>query len=342
MEGADMNPATDQLSSNWPTIFELASTIQQIDLHSPSGRRVGGGRNRAVVTKGLTPEPFPLKEGYFSVTPEQIASVRVPRVEVGETIKGFQRDKVNRHARKIARALIDGTELPPLMISIFPDGNAYVDDGQHRALGSVIARRSVEVVVKHRTVDQARQLFANQSRAKKLKSDDTLLTGNSAIELYLQDAVTSDDHPWTQLVTPYAAGRGMTPTSMVVCVGAFVFNTMTLSPTYFTSQDENDFDTRLADKLARLIEVFGVRTTNPLAFRAKSLRAITYSAIHIFRRNPNAKSNDEDRWIRHMPLFDFGTYPHLLNREVELSLALVDHWNKRLPAERKVIPTSLR
>jgi hypothetical protein len=345
MEGADMTAEKLQdlspLSANWPTIFEIASTIQEVNLHAPGHKRTGG-RGRSVVTKGLTPVPFPIQEGYFPVTPEQVASLKVPRVEVGDTIKGFQRDKINTHARKIARAMLDGKEMPPLMVSIFPDGQVYVDDGQHRAIASIIARKNVEVVVKKRTVDQARQLFADQGRARSLKSDDVLLTGNSAIELYLQDAVTSDNHPWSRLVSPYSHSRGMTPTSMVICVGNYVFNSMTNSTNYIVGRDEKDFNKRQADQLARLIDAFGSRTTNQLAWRSKSLRAITYAAIHVFRRNPDPRSGDEERWLRHMPTFDFAKYPHLLNREIELSLTLLDHWNKRLPAERKVQAITLR
>ena len=129
-----MTPMKDQISPHWPTIFELASTIQQIDLHAPSARRKGGP-NRRAVTHGLIPEPFPVQEGYFVVTPAQLASLKVPKIEVGADIKGFQRDKMNTHARKIARALLDGIEIPPITVSIFPDGEAYVGDGQHRALG---------------------------------------------------------------------------------------------------------------------------------------------------------------------------------------------------------------
>jgi hypothetical protein len=336
-----MDSATGQISPNWPTIFELASSIQQIDLNAPSNMRKGG-RNRAPVTKNLTPVPFPTKTGYFEVTPEQIASLRVPKIEVTDEVKGFQREKINQHARKIAKALLDGAEMPPILISVYPDGNAYVDDGQHRALGAIIARKNLEVVVKARTVDEARQLFANQGRARTLRSDDTLLTGNSAIELYLQDAVTSDNHPWSHLVSASASHSKMTPTSMVVCVGSFVFNTMTMSPNYFTSRDPNDFDTRVADKLARLITAFGNKTTNPMAFRAKSLRAISMAAIYIFRRNEHHQHSDEERWVRHMPSFDFGSYVHLMNREGELAIALVDHWNKRLPQNRRVTPTTYR
>ena len=336
-----MTPMKDQISPNWPTIFELASTIQEINLNAPSSRRKGGP-NRRVVTHGLTPEPFPIKEGFFVVTPEQIASLRVPRTEVGVEIRGFQREKINAHARKIAKALLDGKEMPPVECSIFPDGQVYVGEGQHRCLGAIIARKPLEVVVKKRTVDQARQLFANQSRAKKLKSDDTLMTGNSPVELYLQDALTSENHPWSPLVSAYPSQK-MTPTSMVVCVGSFVHNTMSLSTTWHCSRTPEEFDSSLADQLGRLLYCFGTKTTNPWAFRAKSLRAISFAAIYIIRRNEHWLGNkDEERWLRHMPPFDFSRFAHILNREVELSLVLVDHWNKRLPEGRRVTPVTYR
>jgi hypothetical protein len=335
-----MTPMKDQISPNWPTIFELASTIQEVNLYAPASRRTGG-QNRRVVTHGLIPQPFPVQEGFFSVTPEQIASLRVPRTEVGSEIRGFQREKINVHARKIARALLDGAEMPPIECSIFPDEQVYVGEGQHRCLGAIIARKSLEVVVKRRSVEQARQLFANQSRAKKLKSDDTLLTGNSAIELYLQDALTREDHPWSPLVSAYPSQK-MTPTSMVICVGSYVHNTMSLSTTLHTTRTPEEFYVRLADQLARLIACFGTKTTNPFAFRAKSLRAISFAGIHIFRRNEHAQPGDEERWRRHMPTLEFARFVHILNREVELSLIMVDHWNKRLPEARRVTPVTYR
>lgn len=338
-----MTNPKDQISPNWPTIFELASTIQAIDLHAPSNRR-RGGPNRRSVTHGLTPVPFPFKEGYFVVKPEEIASLIVPKVEVGEEIRGFQRDKVNAHARKIGKAMLDGKEMPPILCSIFPDieDRVFLDEGQHRCLGAVIVRLPLEVIVKRRTVEQARELFANQSRAKRLKNDNTLLTGNSPVELYLQDALTTDRHPWSPLVSVHPSATKMTPTSMVLCVGPFVHDTMILSVNFHTSQEAKKFDDKLADQLARLIQAFGNRTTNPLAFRAKSLRAISFAAIYIFRRNEHAQKKDEERWMRHMPQFDFSRYAHILNREQELSLALVDHWNKRLPGGRRVTPVTYR
>lgn len=321
----------DQLSPSWPTIYELASTIPQTDLVTNRG-----GKNMPPITKGLTPEDFPLHKGYFEATPEQIASLRVPKIEVTNEVRGFQREKVNSHVRKIAKAMIAGEEMPPMMISIFPDQQAYIDDGQHRALAAVMTRMPLEVVVKERTVAQARKLFAAQSRAKKLSRDDTLMTGDSPIELYIQDALTSDNHPWASLVGVRSSRYRMSPTTMASAVGAFVYNTMNTSINDFIRRPEEEFDESLAATLADLIHAFGTKTTNPVAFKGGVVRAIAYAAVHIFRRNENSQMQDYGRWMTHMPGFDFGKYPHLLNKEGHLSLELVAHWNKRLPESRRV------
>lgn len=330
--------AKNSLSDKWPTIFDLASQIPQVDLNRV-GKHPGGGKNRPPVTHGLAPETFPVKQGYITATPEQLASLRVPVIEVNGDIRGFQREKANAHARKIARALLDGEEMPPINVSIFPDGKAYVGEGQHRALGAIIARKPLEVVVKRRTVEQARKLFANQGKAKKIKSDDTLLSGDSVIELYIQDALTSDGHPWSDLVSANPSSTSkMTPTTMAIIVGAYTYNTLNQGVNFYTSRDPIGFDEKLADQLADLIRVFGNKTTNPLAFRGRTLRAIAYAALLVFRRNPQSQDGDFARWRKHMATFDFGKYPHLLTKETEMAHALIDHWNKRLSADRKVAP----
>ena len=329
--------ALQEISAKWPTIFELAASIPQVDL---TGQHPRGGRNRPPVTQGLTPEKFPAEAGLHEVTPAQLCSLRVPKIEVNGDIRGFQREKVNRHARKIAKAMLAGDEMPPIIVSIFKDGLAYVDDGQHRALGAVIARKNLEVVVKQRTIAQARKLFANQAKARNLRSDDTILTGDSALEIYIQDAVTCDDHPWSDLVATYHnSPTKMTPTSMATIVGSFTFNTMNAGVQFLCNKPAEEFDPKEADKLAAMIRAFGTKRTNPLAFRARSLRAITYAAVHIFRRSHTLKPEDYDRWRRHMPTFDFSKFGHLLLRENDLALELIAHWNKRLPEERKVKPT---
>lgn len=328
----------DAISDQWPTIYELASSINTVHIDR-LGRWGGGRKNAPPVTQGLVPEPFPVREGYFQATPEQIASLRVPIIEVSDEVRGFQREKITQHVRKIAAALRDGEEMPPLILSIFPNDQVYVDDGQHRALAALVVRMPLDVVVKRRTVEQARKLFAAQGKARNLRTDDVLLTGDSPLEEYIQDALTTDSHPWAHLVATHGSSTSkMSPTTMANMVGAFVYNALNQGVRHYTSRPEDEFDRRKADLLAELIDVFGNRSTNPLAFRGRTLRAVAYAATYIFQRNPNSKPEDVERWKRHMPTFDFAKYPHLLTKESDMSLALVEYWNKRLPEERRIKP----
>lgn len=337
------------VKDDWPSIYDLASDIGTIDLHAPSKHR--SSKHRGPVTDGLKPKPFPMKEGYYSVTPEQVASLEVPVITIGnERVEGFQRDARDSktHARNVARALDEGKEFPPINVSIVKDehgkDHALVTDGSHRSVGSIIARKPVEVVVKRRTFDQAKQMFTDQRKSRKISSDQTILTGNSPLEHYIQDALTSDDHMWSDMISPNLAGgdrRRMTPICAAQCIGAYVFDSMNSSLSHYTGSSEKGFDISRADDLCELIQAFGNKTTNPLAFRSRSLKAITYAAVYIFHRNPSARSSDFARWKEHMPKFAFEDYPHLLNKHSQLAAALVDHWNKRLPADRKVSSTAV-
>jgi hypothetical protein len=228
--------------------------------------------------------------------------------------------------------------MPPLMISIFEDGQAYVDDGQHRALASVLTRIPLEVVVKRRTVEQARRLFASQSKGAKLRRDETLLTGDSPLELYIQDALTSTNHPWSSLVGMGSSRYRMSPTSMASSVGSYVYNSLSTSISDFIRKPESEFDENLAAMMADFLHAFGTKATHPVAFRGSSIRAITFAAIYIFRRHHAVAVNDVGRWMTHMPTFDFGKYPHLIGKEGQLAIEMVNHWNKRLPEGRRVNP----
>jgi hypothetical protein len=330
----------DEIDPKWPTIFELAAQIPEVDLRSPG--RTRGGKNRPHVAKGLEPEPFPTDQPYFYASVPQILSLRVPVIEINGGIRGFQREKMSIHARQIARAMLQGKEMPPVIVSVFPDGKGYLTEGQHRAIGAIIARMPLEVVVKQRTVAQARELFANQTKARRVKSDDTLLTGDSPLELYIQDALTSDDHPWSDLVGQRATDRRISPTTMAISVGAYVYNSMNNGISFYSVRPLEQWDEKKANELSRLIRPFGTKQTNPMAFRGSSIRAIAYAALHIVRRNPEWRGDrDMERWRSHMPKFDFGKRPHLLSKENEMSIEMVAHWNKRLPKDRLVLPWTL-
>ena len=334
---------SNEVSSSWPTLYEIGKTILKMDLTAHHTRR--GGRPNAEfisVVDDLELNMTGLIEGTYMVSPEKLAGVRVPLLErnANNHIVGFQRPHSVRHARDIARELLDGKETVPITISIFPNGHAYVTDGQHRALGAIISRVPIRVDVKQRSVAEARELFVNQRKARKLSQDQIILSGASPIEVYIQDAVTNPEHPWHELIGFGMAGGDkkfkMTPTAAVAVIGQFAFNAYTTNTTDYCTREEG-FDSRRADQMARLLKAFGTKKTNELAYRSAPLRAIAAAAVSIFFRNPNVTSTDEARWMRHMATFDFAQYPYLLNKDAkQLANLLIHHWNKRLSEDRKV------
>lgn len=337
-----MTQVVDGVYTSWPTLYGIGKQILDVDVTAPRNDRAGRPNSefRSVVD-GMTPEAFPTREGTFYATPEQLLSLKVPLLEqIDGDLVGFQRTHNNLHVRKIARGILDGKEITPITVSIFPDGNPYVTDGQHRSLGAIVSRTPVRVDVRHRTVEQANELFTNQRLSRKLSQDQVILTGTSPLELYIQDAVTSDDHPWSNLVGTGKVGDGvaykMSPTTAALVIGFFSYNVLSSTVSRLVDR-EDSFDKLRADKMARLLSAFGTKQTNELAWRANPLRSIAATAVHVFLRNPNATADDERRWIRHMGTFDFGKYPHLLNKgDSELTQHLVAHWNKRLTQERKI------
>ena len=328
-------------NTSWPTVMEIASDIKKIDLDTPAPSHQENITQS--VADGLKPKPFPMKEGYFTATPAQIASLEVPIITIGDKVEGFQRDtrESKTHARKMAKAMQEGKEFPPIMVSTYKDDkgktHAIISDGSHRAVASIIARVPVEVVSKKRSFEDAKQMFADQRKSRKISSDQTILTGNSPLELYIQDALTSDTHPWSDMISPNRTDkRKITPITAALCIGSYVHNSMNAGLNSYTVKSEKEFDEAKADELLELIMAFGNKTTNPLAFRSGSLKAITHAAVYIFQRSENVQESDFQRWKDHMPKFAFEDYPHLLLKHGQLMQALIEHWNRRLSANRKI------
>lgn len=331
-------------SREYPTVYEVASDIGVIDLEN-RGRGKKASSHK-FVTDGLQPEPFPLKEGYYEATPEQLASLKVPVITVGDKVVGFQRDARDSkaHARDMAKAMKDGKEFPPIIVSLTKNSEtgeeeAIVSDGQHRSVAAIIARQSCEVVVKHREEDAAKNMFSDQTKSKRIRHDHTLLTGNSPLELYIQDALTSDDHPWSNMISPTGKAsdrRRISPVTAATMIGAYVYDSMSAGVNNYIKRSVDGFDEEKANELAELVKAFGNKMSNPDAFRSRSLKSITYAAIYIFHRNPSVKDSDKKRWMDWMPRFAFREHSHLWNNDQQLAQALVAHWNKRLPVDRKV------
>lgn len=345
-----MSIINDNINPNWPTIYDLAMQIPEIDVMIGRSRGRPAQEQSKPIAADMSPKAFPLAEGVFEVEPEQLLSLKVPLYDPA-TGQGFQRDVLRfpQHCRYIARCMLQGAEVPILVASIFPDNQPYVTDGQNRAIAAIITRTRVRVDIQRRTVAEARALFNNQQEAWKLSSDLMIMSGNSPVALYIQEAVSDSNHPWHSYVGPGAArypGKGhvggqdrdkLSPTQVSTAVGMFAYNTLN-AQTRALGRRNDPIDRMRADQLARLLSVFGTKHTNRNAFRAGSVWAIARAATEIFLRNPNARPGraDERRWMQVMGGFDFGKYPHLIShQDNELVRKLIEHWNKRLHADRR-------
>lgn len=313
------------------TIAELA---HEIYVENGRGANFLSDEERARVTDGLRPRKAPPQEGLHTFTPEELLTLHVQTVTVNGNVTGYQRDADARHARKVARAMLDGKPMPEIQVAVDGKGRMSIVDGQHRALAGVIARLPVTGIVKRMDKQTQAELFFGQRSAKTVDPNVLVLAGTSSYARYVQDALEGNRHPWNSIVSANRQSKTrISPYAMFQLIIRYVANTDTggakLSP-----QVEEKWDRGLADELAPLIACFGNKQTNPLAFRPFAVQAIGATAMWVFRRSPS-HPDDCERWQRHMPTFAWDEWLHIRTQRFMVG-HLIDHWNKRLSAERRV------
>jgi hypothetical protein len=318
------------------TLYEIGKGIRVDtgDTENPS-KVVPSGRT---VVYGLTPTDPPKRVGYHVLTPEELAGLAISQLEVdrGKGKEGYQRGVNTAHARAIARRLKEGYPMPPILYALPENGEASeVVDGQHRALGALIARMPIHAVAFDLSQEDRARLFAGQRAAKAVDRRTLILNGSGLADEYIQDALTAVEHPWSELIAEYNGQKDRIPVATAWdLISRYVLGTYSnvnaLTPEFIGAA----WDAKYADELADLIIPFGSKETNPAAFDVRALRAITYAAIAIIRRRESAAS-DKRRWVRHMPAFRFQDYPHVRS-SAELADHLVAHWNKRMAVDKRV------
>lgn len=310
------------------TVFDLASEIRRTD------SKGNVTKVSPPVTEGIKPKKFPLKEGYQVLKPEEVSSMLVPTQElVDGKIHGFQRPVKNYHARRIAEAIMEGKPLPAIEAALYRNA-VWVVDGQNRAIGSIIAGREVPVLIRHLNADEMRNLFVDQSKGKAVNPSIIVLSASNDFAEYVQDAVTdSSNHPWGNMVTHrISSEKHITPFQMYSSVLGYVTSTLGRHVTELA--DSAEFNKTYADELAVLFKAFGTKTSNPIAFRPVGIKAMSYSAVTIIRRQGSRKA-DVDRWVDWMPRFPWEEYMGI-RKSKELAVMMIRHWNKRLHDSNKI------
>lgn len=294
------------------------------------------GIRTAQVLDGLSPHPFPAREGLHVFTPEELLSLKIDPVSVNGSVTGYQRDLDLTHAKKIAEALVVGKPMPLIHIALDGSGDGWIVDGQHRAVGAIIAREAIEGVVQKLDKEKQATLFYNQRNAKAVDRSVLVLAGQSVWDRYVQEAVSRNSHPWHPLVSASRKSKTkITPYAMFQLLVRYVGNLEGQAAGLKGRGLDDRWDLGLADGLAPLISCFGNKQTHPLAFRPGTLQAIGAAAMWVFRRNDGGHPDDAERWQKHMPMFPFELWLHVRTQS-QMTEVLLAHWNKRLAGSRKV------
>jgi hypothetical protein len=324
-------------TTEYPTIYDLLSKVPMRE----KGKRGRKRENAPTITQGLTPRPFKNEVGYRVIEPEELASLRVPKVQRGlGGYDGYQRTFTPTHAFNIAWAMQDGQEMENIQISLDEYGQAYITDGQHRVAAAVIARKPLDAVIKQRSEGQASEMFAFQTFAKKLDPSHMVKVSNDVMSAYVQDALIYNELAWSDLVHE-TSKKKLSPSVAHRLITMYGCNVIGSMPAQQLDRVQDQFDSKRADELADLIRVFGLkadggfdRTLNPMAFKGANLRAIVQAAVHVFIRADEVHpKEDRERWLRHMPRFDWIKTVHTHDQK-RLTELLLDHWNKQKTSRR--------
>jgi hypothetical protein len=316
------------------TVHDLCKEIPQLDEHGKFDvQKHNKGEKVPTVAAGMTPKRASVREGIYRFSPEELLSLHIPTVSVNGMVKGYQRPFVRDHARKIAVALLGGKALPEITVAVDGNGVMSAVDGQHRAVGGVIAGVPIVGIVRRMSKDEQKQLFTDQRKAKPVDRNVLILAGTNPYERYIQRGVSHNGHAWREIVSSNSGSKTrISPFAMFQLLCCYVG---TANGTTFSAAMEERWDEDLADELAPLVSCFSDKQTNPAAFQATALRGIGAASMYIFRRNPHLQESDYQRWITHMPKFPWERYMHVRSG-ADWTFHLVQHWNKRLHESRRV------
>jgi hypothetical protein len=317
-----------------PTVLDLVSDLFVEGTNVMVSNKKGIPLVR--VGDGMKPKRPATTEGLHTFSPEELLAMTVPVVSVNGNVTGYQRVLDPAHARKIAAAMRAGKPMPEIQIALDGRGTFSIVDGQHRAVGAVMAHLPLVGIVRKLTKPEQHDLFYGQRLAKPVDRNVLVLGGKNVIDRYIQDAVTKNDHAWHGLVSANRKSQtAMTPYQAYQLLVRYIGNVEGQGAGIRVGALDARWDRGLADDLAALISCFGNGKTNPLAYKNTNLQAIGATAMWVFRRHPTV-GGEHERWASHMPTFQFKDWVHV-RTQTGMTDQLIVHWNKRLSGPRRVV-----
>lgn len=324
---------TNILGTKFPTIYDVASGVRNIDL-TKAVRRGRPSKANGFITDGLIPESVPELEHDTVVTlsPSQIASLSIPILDIrgDDRYQGFQRDHSDHigHVNALARYLASGKSVPHIDLSICLDTGLYIEvDGFGRSLGAIMAGVSLKAIATRRTFKESREMYVSQAKALKPRSNNIMLSGHSDIEVYIQRAFRDQMHAWFGMITESSKDASrISADAAFNSIGAYAFS---VAGGYKTYSGKDDFNHHKANELAHLVRAFQSQKVN----KSPHIKGIAKAAADILKFNGGEEfsTKERQRWDRLMP--DFDEWDSRSNRT---TANIIFHWNKHLSETNKV------
>jgi len=320
--------------SNVVTMYDLLKDERIYTTAADKARHLNGVELPHAL-EGMKPRKPAVTEGLVLMSPEELLTVKIDVVSVNGQIVGYQRDFNVKNARAVRDSLLKGEILPPVSLALDGHNNLWGVDGQHRMGGAILARIPLWATVQRLDKNQRRSMFLSQRAARRVAPDILTLAGTDPVARYVQEAVIDNANPWAPIVSANRTSKTrISPYSAYQLLLRYVFNVEGQAASYKKNM-EALWDRGRADELAPLIQCFGDKQSNPLAFKPGAIQAIGATAMWVFRRNARLQPADRDRWISHMPTFQFQRYLHHTTQQDKTD-DLLNHWNKNLGPSRRV------
>lgn len=281
--------------------------------------------------EGFTPKRTPRRHGLVKLTPEQLAGL-VVEVKDFKTNDGYQRELKHKQVAEMMDMIDQGALFPPPLLAYDDDLGWVIVDGQHRAMAHTLANKPLLCCLYlDMEVDQRRQLFRDQRRAKKVNANHQTMNDDSPLARVVQSVFTDPDSDleyWREIARCRAMGQNL----MFSTMGMWLTKKTTDRKTYesLTIDQESIEQLELLGSLLR--EVLKAPSVYKKNWKAARVRSVTRLAVLIWAQCQTPAQLDAavERWARVFPKFDWKDHEHLTQQTAILPM-LQQVWNHRCP-----------